>query len=391
MNKVRLDYILIALILLLTLLGMVTLYSASYLFALNHPDRFTSGGITPLKGNFIAFLIIIPAFLIIVLVIKMEWLKNGNFVAFVVLFTLFLNVCPLFPFFWKATHRPGIDAMRWIYFRVGSRELFHFQPSELIKIVLPLYLAHIINKNSERIDSFWYGPLPSFVLTGFFCLLVFLQGNFSETILIASSSMVICFAAGIRFRWFILATLIIALFAWLIISFDREGMRFQRIVSFFSREPSPPELRTQIDFSLEAIKSGGFWGKGIGQGMLKTRMPEVHGDFVFAAYVEEAGFLGVAFFLFLFGSFAWIGYLSASQSRDLFTQIFAFGLITYIVVQTMMNIMVVVKLIPTTGIPLPFVSSGGSSLFMTLAAASLLVNITRRNILSEDMGGQYAG
>jgi cell division protein FtsW len=149
-------------------------------------------------------------------------------------------------------------------------------------------------------------------------------------------------------------------------------------------------MRTQIDFSLEAVKAGGFWGKGIGQGTLKIRMPEVHGDFVFASFVEESGFLGVLLYLALIGVFAGMGSVVAWKSSNRFIQILAFGLVTPIVIQTLLNIAVVVHVIPTTGVPLPFVSSGGSSLLVTLCAAALLVNITRRHIKSEGMGGEYA-
>jgi cell division protein FtsW len=116
----------------------------------------------------------------------------------------------------------------------------------------------------------------------------------------------------------------------------------------------------------------------------------VHGDFVFASFVEETGFLGVLFYLMLVGAFAAIGYMVVWRSNNRFIQLFAFGLVTPIAVQTLLNIAVVVHIIPTTGIPLPFVSSGGSSLLVTLVAAALLVNITRRHIISDGMEGQYA-
>ncbi len=116
-------------------------------------------------------------------------------------------------------------------------------------------------------------------------------------------------------------------------------------------------------------------------------MPEVHGDFVFASYVEESGFLGVLFYIFLIGFFACIGYRAAWRGGDRYTQLLAFGLVTSIVIQTLLNIAVVGKIVPTTGIPLPFVSSGGSSLLATLISCALLVNTARRYAL---MGDKYA-
>jgi cell division protein FtsW len=202
-----------------------------------------------------------------------------------------------------------------------------------------------------------------------------IQSNFSDVVLIALTSMVICFVCGIRARWFVLALLIIIPVTYKITLSNPDGIRYQRIHTFFSKEESPPDLKTQIDFSMEAIKAGGFWGKGIGQGALKIRMPEVHGDFVFTSLVEESGFLGVLFYLILVGVFAAISYMIAWLNNDRFIQFLAFGLVTPIVIQTLMNIAVVANIIPTTGVPLPFVSSGGTSLLVTLAGAALLVNI----------------
>jgi cell division protein FtsW len=319
---------------------------------------------------------------------KMDWLKNGKIVTLLVLFTICANLLPFIPFFWKTNHKQGIDAMRWIAIRGSGGDIVSFQPSELIKITLPLYLAYILDKNRERLNTFLYGPLPPTVITFIFCVLVLRQSNFSEAVFIMLSSMVICFIAGIRLRWFAVALAAIVPVFYALTFGNKEGRWYQRIASFISRAESPPDLKTQIDFSLDAIRSGGFWGKGIGQGSLKIRMPEVHGDFVFASYAEESGFLGVLFYLVLIGIFAWIGYLSAWKNPNRFCMVLTFGLVTTIVIQTLLNIAVVVNFIPTTGIPLPFVSSGGSSLLITLTAAALLVNMTHWNINSDSMGGE---
>jgi cell division protein FtsW len=364
---------------LLTLLGLVTLYSASYLFALNQPQRFTNG-LTPLLGNVTACVLMIVIFPILAL-IRLEWLQKGWFVILLVMLTVVFNVLPFFKAFQK-----NDNAMRWITLREGVG----FQPSELIKIVLPLYLAYILDKNRDKLDVFVYGPLPPVMLTALFCTLILIQSNLSDAILLALTSILICFVAGIRLRWFAMVLLAVIPVAYRLIFGNKDGRWYQRIATWFSQEPSAPDMRTQIDFSLEAVKVGGLWGKGIGQGTIKIRMPEVHGDFVFASFVEESGFLGVFFFFILIGLFAGISYRVAWKSNNRFFQLLAFGLITPIVMQTLLNIAVVVHIIPTTGVPLPFVSSGGTSLLVTLCAAALLVNITRRSIKSEDMRGSYA-
>ena len=388
-SVLRYDILLSAVILFLTLLGLVTLYSASYLFALNQPVRFKDG-LAPISSNVIAFVIMLVFFPILALS-GLDWLKKDKMVVALVFLTIALNILPFFPVFQKSSHRQGIDAMRWIVIKRGGRDVVSFQPSEIIKIVLPLYLAYILDKNNDRLNKLVYGPLPPLIVTAVFCALVLKQDNFSEAFLIALTSLIICFTAGIRLRYFALALVIMLPIAYKLTFGNKEGRWFGRIASFLNPGSDPFGTGYQIGMSKEAIISGGFWGKGIGQGALKTRMPEVHGDFVFASYAEESGLLGVILYIITIGIFAWLGYLVAWRSRDRFAQLFAFGLVTSLVVQTLLNIAVVAEIIPTTGVPLPFVSSGGSSLLMTLTGAALLVNVARQHILSLDMGGQNAG
>ena len=381
-ERIRYDYILIATILLLTLLGLVILYSASYLFAHNQPRRFASGW-TPLVGNIAAFVIMMVLFPIFALM-KLEWLKNGKLMLFLLLVTVGLNMLPFLSYFQKATYDSGTDVMRWITLKKGGKEFISFQPSETIKVILPLYLTYILDKNKDRIGTFMYGPLPPLFVTSFFCIIVLLQSNFSDAALIAMTSLIICFAAGIRLRWFVMMLPVIIIAAFVLISNNDRWA--QRMDSHRNKQELVSSQKTQIDFSKEAIQSGGFWGKGIGQGTLKVRMPEVHGDFVFASYVEESGFLGLLFYLVLIGVFAWIGYLIAWRGKDRFTQLLAFGLVTPIIIQTLLNIAVVAGIIPVTGVPLPFISSGGSSLLLTLIGSALLVNVVRRYVIHDTMG-----
>jgi cell division protein FtsW len=375
----------LAAILLMLLLGLVILYSASFLFASNQPSRFVSGW-APMSSNIVAVLIMLFLFPILSMM-NLDWLKKGWVVSLILLLTVIINMLPFFPLFQKANHRPGFDAMRWIFLKFPGQRSLSFQPSELIKVALPLYLAHILDKNKDRLDNFIYGPLPPVFVTAVFCFLVLRQSNFSEAALIALISMVICFVSGIRLRWFAIALALMILVGYQLTFGDTEGRWYQRIQSFTSNAPDESGAKYQSELSMEAVKAGGFWGKGIGQGTLKVRMPEVHGDFVFASYVEESGFLGVLFYIILIGFFAWTGYKVAWRSGDRYCQLLAFGLVSSIVIQTLLNIAVVGKVVPTTGIPLPFVSSGGSSLLATLISSALLLNVTRRYVF---MGEKYA-
>ena len=384
-KAIRYDFFMMAAVLLLLLLGLVILYSASFLFASNQPSRFASGW-TPMSSNIVAILIMLFLFPILSMV-NIELFMKGWMVSFILLITVIINLLPFFPVFQKENHRPGIDAMRWIFLKLPGQRNLSFQPSELIKVALPLYLAYILDKNKDRLNNFFYGPLPPMVVTTVFCFLVLRQSNFSEAVLIALISMVICFVSGIRLRWFTAVLVLMVLVGYQLTFGNPEGRWYERIQNFISKTPDEFGEKYQSDLSLEAVKAGGFWGKGIGQGTLKVRMPEVHGDFVFASYVEESGFLGVLLYIFLIGFFAWIGYKTAWRSGDRYSQLLAFGLVTTIVIQSLLNIAVVGKIVPTTGIPLPFVSSGGSSLLATLISCALLVNTTRRYVL---MGDKYA-
>jgi len=378
MHKLRLDYIYIALILLLTLLGLVTLNSASYLTAINQA-RFEDGW-APLLGNLLMCAIMLVGFPFMALM-PLKWLQNRKVVIFLLFLTVIVNMIP--PLISLIQHKnsggQGSSIGRWIVIRTANRD-FSFQPSELIKIMLPLYLAYIFDRNKDRPNSFAYRVFPPAIITALFCGLVLWQSNYSEAVLIFAIGLVICFVAGIHLKWICLGLFLPVPFVYVLITLDKGGRWYERWLDFLS---GPND---QVRMSLNAIKEGGFWGKGIGQGTLKTKVPEVHGDFVFASYAEESGLLGIIFFLFLIGAFIYIGYLTAYRSQDRFRQLLAFGLITPIAIQTLVNIAVVVFMIPTTGIPLPFVSSGGSALLATLIASGLLVNLTRNNVKS-DIGG----
>jgi len=377
----RYDYVFVAAVVFLTLLGLVTLYSASYLFALNQPWRFGGGG-APLFSNLVACAIMLLLFPILAS-LKIDALKKEWIIIALVLFTVAINILPFVPFFRKSGFEEG-DVMRWIIIRRGGSDWLSFQPSEVMKITLPLYLAYILDKNAERIDSFFYGPLPPAVVTAVFCALVWMQNNFSEVVLVLLVGFAICFVAGIRFRWFV-AGAALSIPAGYFLAFRDSGGRWpQRLHSFFNPGQDALGARFQPEMSMDAIRAGGFFGRGIGQGAVKVRLPEVHGDFVFASFAEEFGLLGVFLYLVLIGVFAGIVFCVAWRSGDRFSRLLAFGLAAPIVMQTLLNIAVVANLVPTTGIALPFVSSGGSSLLMTLCASALLANLARRHVLSID-------
>jgi cell division protein FtsW len=341
--------------------GLVTLYSASFSFA----ERFFRNG-----NYFILRQVIFGA---------------AGVVAFFIFSRINLGIIrkcimPLVliaAFLCALTVVPGIGierygASRWI--EIGSMS---YQPSEMVKFVLPLYLAHILDKKSDNIANFYSGVLPPVLVTGLFFGLIYIQNNFSTAVFIVFNAMIIFFLAGMRYRYFFAATAMIVPVSALLV-FTKEH-RVRRLVSYIRPEWDPLGSGFQVNASRDAIISSGFWGKGIGEGTRKiASIPEIHSDFIFSSYVEETGFLGILLFFALFTVFAILGYKAALKSETVFGRLLAAGLTTMIVTQALLNTAVVSGALPATGIPLPFFSAGGSSLLTTLICAGLIVNVARK-------------
>jgi cell division protein FtsW len=375
------DHLLIASVLLLTGLGLVTLYSASYAFG----QRFFGDALYFITRQLPLGILGLLLFAVFSR-IKLEWLRG--WIGLLVVGTLILCALAFVPGI--GVRRNG--AFRWI--RIGPAQ---FQPSELVKLVLPLYLAHIFDKKQNDLDKFFRGILPPVLITALFFLVIHLQNNFATALFITLNALFIFFLAGIRLRYFFGAVVILAPLSTLLVL--TKPHRLWRVLSYVYPDWDPQGAGYQINASLKTIGSGGFWGMGIGQGTRKiASVPEVQSDFIFSSFSEESGFLGVFLFCLLAGVFAARGYRAALRSPSLFRRLLAFGLVTMIVSQILVNLAVVVGLLPATGIPLPFFSAGGSSLLATLAIAGLVVNISRdpvgelyvpRNLRAPGLEAQY--
>jgi cell division protein FtsW len=276
------------------------------------------------------------------------------------------------------TFLPGVGvtkngASRWI--KIGNIQTF--QPSELVKLVLPFYLAHIFSKKEDRLDSLFSAVLPPALISALFFLLIYLQNNFSTAIFIAVNALLIFFFAGIKLRYFFSAAVILfPLSIYLVLTKEH---RLRRFISFILPDFEPLGAGYQVRSSLLTIGAGGLFGKGFGQGTRKiASVPEIHSDFIFSAYAEECGLLGVLFFFAIFLLFTIRSYKASLNAEDNFRRLLGCGLVTTIVSQVLLNIAVVAGALPATGVPLPFFSAGGSSLVITLLAAGIIVNISRK-------------
>ncbi|MDR3145850.1 MAG: putative lipid II flippase FtsW [Treponema sp.] len=353
---------LIAAVLLLTGIGLVTLYSASYAFAV----RFFEGdGLRLVFRQLIVAAFGMP-FFFLAAGVNLE--KFRVLVKPLLVFALVL--CLL-------TFVPGIGdtrngASRWINVPGGQT----FQPSELVKLMLPLYLAVFFDEKQDKLGRFSTGVLPLVLIAALFFIIIYLQNNFSTAVFIAVNVLIVLFLAGLKLRYIFSALIMLIPLAGLLI-LTREH-RLRRLISYFQPGLEPWGAGYQAEASFKAIVAGGFWGKGLGQGTRKiASIPEVHSDFIFSAFAEELGFVGIVLFFALFGLFACLGYRGALRAQGTFKRLAGFSLVTVIISQVLVNIAVVSGVLPVTGLPLPFFSGGGSSLSVTLVMAGFVVNVCR--------------
>ena len=371
----QLDHAFVAVVFLLTGWGLVTLYSASYARA----ELLFTNGLFFFSRQAVLGAV---GLLLFILCSRVNLELVRKLIPVMVIGTFIL--CCL-------TFIPGIGvekngATRWIGLGRNpnnpAEPRITIQPSEFIKVTLPFYLAHIFTKKGEDIKSFFKGILPPAVIIGSFFAVVYFQNNFSTAVFIAVNALVVFFLAGVQKRWFIGAVVMFTPLATLMVL--TETHRWMRVQSFL--RPSEADIRGagyQIYTSIRAINSGGFWGKGLGQGTWKVAgIPEVHSDFIFSAFAEEMGFIGVILFIALFAVFAIRGYQGSLKNEDTFSRLLGFGLVTMIVSQVIVNLAVAGGAIPTTGLPLPFFSAGGTYLAMVLIMAGFISNVlrTERNI-----------
>lgn len=250
------------------------------------------------------------------------------------------------------------------------------QPSEFAKLALILYLSSWLDQREDEVATFNYGFLPFVGVMGIIALLIAAQPDLGSLLVVILISASIYFVAGANTFHLAFGALAAGTFALpVMMSMDYVQKRF---LAFWDPASDTLGIGYQILNSLVAVGSGGFWGAGFGKSVQKFGyLPEVQSDSIFPAICEEIGFLWVVAFLGLFAIIAWRGYLVAEKTTDRFGKLLAVGITSWIVFQTIINIAVNLALIPNTGITLPFISYGGSSLIMTLAAAGILVNISK--------------
>lgn len=265
---------------------------------------------------------------------------------------------------------------RWI--RFGSH--FTFQPSEIAKPVMVLFLAWFLYKRLDAIRDWRHTLLKAAVVPVVFILLIVKQPDLGTSLVLAGVTAMLLLLAGMEWRYLFGA--IFAALPGLAALLFLVPWRRDRMLVFLNPNCDSKEAAKasyHVCQSLIAVGSGGFSGRGYMEGMQKLfYLPEAPTDFIFANIAEELGFIGAIFIVSLFVVLGVRGLRTAFRSKDPFARLVAFGITTTILLQAFFNISVVLSLVPTKGIPLPFISSGGTSLFCTLASIGILLNISRK-------------
>jgi len=266
---------------------------------------------------------------------------------------------------------PVNNARRW--FSIGGLGI---QPSEPAKLVTIFFIADMLERRMHRINELGYGLLPIGIIVGGLVGLILIEPDFGTAMTIALIAAVMIFAAGLNYKYVVGTILLgIPLIAAVAMSAD---YRRRRLLSFLNPWEDPLGDGFQIIQSLIAVGTGGIWGRGLMNGVQKLfYLPEPHTDFIFSVISEELGLIGATLVLTCFCVVVWRGLKVSLRAPDSFGAFVALGVTTMVGVQAFINMSVVLSLMPTKGIPLPFVSSGGSSLLINLVAMGVLLNVSQ--------------
>jgi len=283
---------------------------------------------------------------------------------------------------------PGVsgsgDSSRW--FKLGR---FNLQPSELAKVVAVLFIAALCVARGEHVTSFIKGFLPAIGFLGILTVLVALA-DFGTAALIGFVGCMVMIVGGVRWYYFLTLALPCAIGFWVFVV--SVPYRWLRVLSYLESEKNgavgaeeiPQAIlnaQFQVNQSLITIGSGGLWGKGLGQGVMKLEfLPEDTTDFIFAVIGEELGLVGLFFVILFYLALMFCVMKIVSKTENHFGKLVAFGLGMIIVTQAAMNMLVVTGLAPVTGISLPFISHGGSGLVVLAVAAGIIINIAKQDV-----------
>ena len=358
----KIDYLLLLCIIIISLFGLVMIYSASYVWATyKFHDAFK---FVKTQGLFLFISYIMMYFILKIPYTK--YLKYANIIFIICLILLILVLIP------------GIGSIRngsRSWFGIGG---FGIQPSEFTKLGIIIFTSKYLTYYEKQLTDIKHGVLPILIALFLVFGFIMLQPDFGTGVIIVMSIIVLLFVSGVPISFFLKLGIIglLGVIGLIIMA----PYRLKRIISFMNPWTDPLGSGFQIIQSLYAIGPGGLLGMGLGKSIQKHfYLPEPQTDFIFAIISEEFGFLGILFVSILFLIIIYRGFHIAIYCENKFGKYLAFGITFQLAFQTMLNLMVVVGLIPVTGVTLPFLSYGGSSLLITMLSISILLNISKYN------------
>ena len=361
-KSIKFDIILYISIVLISLFGILMIYSSSSIWAeYKFDDTFKY-----LKNQGLFFIV---GLFLMYFISKIDYYKYRKYANIILIICVVLLILVIIPGIGKVRN----GSRSW--FGIGS---FGIQPSEFMKLALIIFSAKYLEKSEKYMKDIKKGILPILLVTLFTFALIMLQPDFGTGTIIVMTIAAMLFISGVKMSFFAKIGIVGLIGATSLII--AAPYRMARILSFLNPWSDPLGSGFQIIQSLYAIGPGGLLGMGLGNSIQKHfYLPEPQTDFIFSIISEELGFLGILIVSTLFITIIYRGIKIALNSNDLFSKYLAFGLIFQLSFQTILNLSVVVGLIPVTGVTLPFLSYGGSSLLITMIGMGILLNISKSN------------
>ena len=356
----RPDYNLAVVVFALVIFGLVMIFSASSVISYENfgkSDYYLIRQLTALAIGVVGWIVFQ----------SIDYHLFRKIAGWLLLFTFLLLILVFVP----QLTQEGKGVYRWV--NIGG---FNFQPSELAKLTLILYLAAWLEKIGKEIKSFWKSFLPFTFLMAVLTVLIMKQPDLGSLTVLLGIAVSVYFLAGASLFYLSLGG--IGFFTLLALLIKIAPYRMARISAFLNPENDPLGIAYHVRNAIIAIGSGGLFGLGFSQSRQKHLfLPEAHTDSIFAIICEELGFLRVIFLIIAFAYLAYRGYKIAKNAPDTFGRLVAAGITTWIVFQAFINMSGIIGLLPFTGVPLPFISYGGTSLVVLLSAVGILLNISK--------------
>jgi cell division protein FtsW len=364
-KKLRTDWFLFAIATSLALFGAVMVYSASAMISLQETAKNPEGA-SQFFYFYKQFGFTVLGLVVMYATSKIDYrlYQNKTIVYGILGFTAILLLA-VYGF-------PSINgARRRIRFAGVS-----FQPSEIAKIALPIFLAYFLTEKEDSVGDLKETVLPCALVLGFFGALIMFEPDLGTTMVLYVIFITVYFSAGAK--WLHIALTVGGLLAVGVSALILSPWRMKRLFAFLNPWENSTDGSYQVVQGLYAIGSGGIFGEGFAKGQQKLfYLPYPYSDFIFAVVGEEFGLIGTLAVTIAFGLLLWRGTRAAMLAPDRFGMLLGIGIITGIVVQALFNISVVISIVPAKGIPLPFISYGGSSIVVTLFAVGILLNISQ--------------